>query len=150
MRTTVFAALIQENKIVRIEELGKCNIDEGGRISARSYDKLKSVLAMSPKKGQHVSLMTAEGLFDTFGGSNAQSVKSFVVFAESDLIQDPFKLKGNAATRAKKKYNSAAYDRQEIVFPKGDREKYQRLVKEHGYDSIGDFVRKKLEELEQK
>lgn len=55
---------------------------------------------------------------------------------------------GTAATRAKSKYNKAAYDRQEIVFEKGKREYYNNLIKSHGYKSMAEFVIEKLEELE--
>ena len=43
------------------------------------------------------------------------------------------------------RYMSAHYDRINITVPKGDRERYREHSKEHGYNSLNDFVVKSME-----
>ena len=53
---------------------------------------------------------------------------------------------GNAATRAKQKYNDKSYDRVFIVVPKGDKERMQEHCKQFGYESLNKFVGAAIED----
>jgi len=54
--------------------------------------------------------------------------------------------KGNPATKAKNRYNKKAYDRIQVVVPKGEKENYAQLVTKLGYKSLNEFIVRAIEE----
>jgi len=55
--------------------------------------------------------------------------------------------RGDAANRAKQKYNRKSYDRMELILPKGKKDELKEFAKMHGYKSVNNMVITALEEL---
>lgn len=55
--------------------------------------------------------------------------------------------RGDAANRAKLKYNRKSYDRMELILPKGKKDELKEFAKTHGYKSVNNMVITALEEL---
>lgn len=55
--------------------------------------------------------------------------------------------RGDAANRAKQKYNRKSYDRMELILPKGKKDELKEFAKTHGYKSVNNMVITALEEL---
>lgn len=119
------------------------------------YDKNKELVRISPgeytKEYQDIIKQDAKDTAELY--KKLTKLKKDGEKGKVELVKDEkgnlySRPTGTAATRAKSKYNKAAYDRQEIVFEKGKREYYNNLIKSHGYKSMAEFVIEKLEELE--
>ena len=52
---------------------------------------------------------------------------------------------GKAATRAQNRYIAKAYDRVNLVLPKGRKDELQKLASDHG-ESLNSFINKAIEE----
>ena len=55
--------------------------------------------------------------------------------------------RGDAANRAKQKYNRKSYDRMELILPKGKKDELKEFAKTHGYKSVNNMVITALEDL---
>lgn len=47
---------------------------------------------------------------------------------------------GKTSTASKRKYNEKAYDRINLVVPKGMKEQYAAAAKEKGYPSLNNYI----------
>lgn len=55
--------------------------------------------------------------------------------------------RGDAANRAKLKYNRKSYDRMELILPKGKKDELKDYAKTHGFKSVNNMVITALDEL---
>ena len=55
--------------------------------------------------------------------------------------------RGEAANRAKIKYNRKTYDRMELLLPKGKKDELKEYAKQNGYKSVNNMVITAVDDL---